>query len=53
MAASKQASTYVNILPHCSPASVGLAQVAPINICSVVKVAASSISAAPFPTNIL
>ena len=26
MAASKQASTYVNTLPQCSPASVGLAQ---------------------------
>ena len=29
MAASKQASTYVNTLPQCSPASVGLAQVRP------------------------
>ena len=29
MAASKQASTYVNTLPQCSPASVGLAQAHP------------------------
>ena len=29
MAASKQASTYVNTLPQCSPASVGLAQACP------------------------
>ena len=29
MAASKQASTYINTLPQCSPASVGLAQARP------------------------
>ena len=29
MAANKQASTYVNTLPQCSPASVGLAQAHP------------------------
>ena len=32
MAASKQARTYVNTLPQCSPASVGLAQARP-NYC--------------------
>ena len=32
MAASKQERTYVNTLPQCSPASVGLAQARPNNI---------------------
>ena len=34
MAASKHIRTYVNTLPQCSPASVGLAQARPNKICT-------------------